>query len=569
MTTVSGGDGIRAIDLEQLCVSHTGSQDERRKHFNKAAITELAESIKTVGLLSPIIARPAARIDVVESDSGGRWYPAYKRKSIDGHNLIGGGHATRKAAETEADELRAKQEYEIVAGERRFVAAKQAGLAAINVWVRTLTDEQVLEVQLVENLQREGLHELAEAEGYEALLNLGHSADEIAEKVGKSRGYVYSRMKLLALCSDARKAFYDGTLNASTALLLARIPVESLQVKALKDIANPRWGGETMSVREAQDLIHRDYMLQLSEAKFDTADEALVPGTVACGRCPKNTLSQPELFGDVKKGGSAGVCTDPGCFKAKREAAADRQIADAKAKGLTVITGKAAKEIIPHHGDWINGQVYAKPGDRCQDDPKNRTYGQILGKGADVTLIQSPHSGDLIKLVKKNDAVRKLKADGVVTPAAKNKAKTQSEKSDGKLELAYRAAVFKAIIAKAPAKLGRHEIEACALALFNMGYGDDEPLFELLGWEVKNASFTKGEKYFVEQIKSASDSVLAKIICTLLYRDELDSTHGTAPVLTGEAKRLGIDTAKIKAAVKAELAAAAPKAVKKAAGKKK
>ena len=66
--------------------------------------------------------------------------------------------------------------------ERRYLAAKLAGLVAIPASVRELSDEQVLEVQLIENLQREGLHELAEAEGYEALLNFGHSAEDIAEK---------------------------------------------------------------------------------------------------------------------------------------------------------------------------------------------------------------------------------------------------------------------------------------------------------------------------------------------------------------------------------------------------
>ena len=329
MTTATA-ETIRAIALKELVVSSTGPQAERRKHFNKDAIDELAESVKAVGVLSAVLVRP-----------------------VNGH-------------------------FELVFGERRLMAAKLAGLAEIPATVRELSDEQVLEVQLIENLQREGLHELAEAEGYEQLHQFGHAAEEIAEKVGKSRAYVYGRMKLLALCKEARTAFYDGKLNASTALFLARIPVESLQIKALKEIANPRWNGEPMSVREVQELIHRDYMLMLSEAKFDTADETLVPGAVACGRCPKNTLSQPELFGDVKKGGSAGVCTDSGCFKAKREAAAANQVADAKAKGLTVLTGKAAKEMLGH-GDWISNHAYTKLSDRCQDDPKNRTYGQILG----------------------------------------------------------------------------------------------------------------------------------------------------------------------------------------------
>jgi ParB-like chromosome segregation protein Spo0J len=87
--------------------------------------------------------------------------------------------------------------------------------------VRELTDAEVLEIQVVENLQRADLHELEEAEGYEQLLKCTHpsgeryTVDEIAAKVGKSRSYVFARLKLCALCPEARKAFYAGELDAS------------------------------------------------------------------------------------------------------------------------------------------------------------------------------------------------------------------------------------------------------------------------------------------------------------------------------------------------------------------
>jgi ParB/RepB/Spo0J family partition protein len=87
--------------------------------------------------------------------------------------------------------------------------------------MRELTDAEVLEVQVVENLQRADLHELEEAEGYEQLLKCAHAdgkkytVEEIAAKVGKSRSYVFARLKLTALCPEARKAFYDGNLDAS------------------------------------------------------------------------------------------------------------------------------------------------------------------------------------------------------------------------------------------------------------------------------------------------------------------------------------------------------------------
>jgi ParB/RepB/Spo0J family partition protein len=143
---------LRTIPLSSLRLSQTQAQAERRAHFDQAKLAELAESIKTVGLLQPLVVRPAPPYIVEHNDQG----PVY---------------------ETEVGAC------EIIAGERRYLAAQLAGLVEVPCSVRQLTDEQVLEVQLVENLQREDLHELAEAEGYEALQQLGHSIDGIIERL--------------------------------------------------------------------------------------------------------------------------------------------------------------------------------------------------------------------------------------------------------------------------------------------------------------------------------------------------------------------------------------------------
>jgi ParB/RepB/Spo0J family partition protein len=165
-----------------------------RKTFAKDKMAELRDSIRAKGVIQPIIARPL------------------------------------------------KVGYEVVAGERRFRASKDAGLVEIPAIVRTLTDTEVLELQVIENGQREDPHPLEEAEGYEALLKCTHAngerytADEIAAKVGKSRSYVFGRLKLCALCPEGRKAFYDGELDASRALLIARIGHHDTQRQALKDV---------------------------------------------------------------------------------------------------------------------------------------------------------------------------------------------------------------------------------------------------------------------------------------------------------------------------------------------
>jgi ParB/RepB/Spo0J family partition protein len=152
-----------------------------RKHFDQVELAELARSIKEVGIIEPIIVRPIA--------------------------------ATPKG-----------QGYEIVAGERRWRAANLAELPEVAVIVRPLTDTQVLEIQVIENLQRRDLHPLEEAGGYHALMTRAkYDAARIAERLGKSAKYVYDRVKLLDLIDDAKKLFMADTITAGHAILLARL----------------------------------------------------------------------------------------------------------------------------------------------------------------------------------------------------------------------------------------------------------------------------------------------------------------------------------------------------------
>ena len=149
-----------------------------RKHF--AELEGLAESIKAQGVMQPILIRP---------------WPD--------DNPTPEGRDRRPA-------------YEIVAGERRYRASLLAGLDTIPTLVRPLTTRQVLEAQIVENLQRRDVTELEEAEGYQLMMrDHGYSADELADKVGKSRAYIYARLKLTALCAEARQFYRDGKLDAS------------------------------------------------------------------------------------------------------------------------------------------------------------------------------------------------------------------------------------------------------------------------------------------------------------------------------------------------------------------
>src|SRR5262245_11645518 len=184
--TASVASSIPNIPMELLRPSQTESQLQRRKYFDKTELDELTESVKTFGVLQPIIVRR-----IPSEQAAGVTVPEY---------------------------------FEIVAGERRMLAAKLAGHVRIPANVLELNDQQVLEVQLIENLQRADLHPMHEAESYDELVHkYRHPIEEIYSKVGKSRTYVYNRMKLLALSTKARKAFYSGEISASVAEKLARV----------------------------------------------------------------------------------------------------------------------------------------------------------------------------------------------------------------------------------------------------------------------------------------------------------------------------------------------------------
>jgi len=410
------------LPLGAITPSTTHIQELRRARYDKKLMQDLADSIKQVGVLQPIVVRPAGLAD----------------------------------------------KYELVAGERRWLAAKLAGLTEIRASVCILTADQVLEIQLIENLQREGLHELEEAEGYEELMKLKKiNADVVANMVGKSRSYVYARTKLLALCPEARKAFYAGELDASKALLVARIGHHDTQRAALKDLASDKWRGP-MSYREAHEHILRNYMLKLKGAPFALDDGSLVPKAGTCAACPKRTGNQQDLFADVK---DADVCTDPKCFADKRDAHFERKRLAAEKAGKKVITGKDASAIFPHqyNTDQVAGG-YTSLDSRCYDDPKNRTVREILAKNPElVDLAQHPKDKRLVEVVRSSAVTEVLNERGIKThrqkvaqSTAKARQQNAGKKEDEKLkeEISRQQAI--AIYKACPAKIGRQDL----LALF-------------------------------------------------------------------------------------------------------
>ncbi|WP_027891475.1 ParB/RepB/Spo0J family partition protein [Calidithermus chliarophilus] len=174
--------------------------DQPRKHFDPTALAELAASIKQKGLLQPLLVRPKGDV------------------------------------------------YELVAGERRFRAAQEAGLSEVPVIIRDLGEREVLEIALIENLQREDLNPVEEAQGYQRLVEMGASQEEIALAVGKARATVSNALRLLQLPPAALEALRQGQITAGHARALLMLPEDQRE-----------WGlnqilGHQLSVRDAERL---------------------------------------------------------------------------------------------------------------------------------------------------------------------------------------------------------------------------------------------------------------------------------------------------------------------------
>lgn len=336
-------DAIAVASLPIAAI--TESPTNPRKHFDDAYLAELASSIKSQGLIQPITVRPNP-------------------------------------------DPRSVKLYEIVVGACRFRAAQLAGLETIPAFWRELDDKQVLEIQVIENLQRRDVHELEEAAGYRMLMDRhGYTVDDIAAKIGKSKGYVYARLKLTALCEAGKEAFYAGKLDASTALLIARIRGEKLQQKAVKDITTGGYNGEPKSVRDTKYYIENAFTISLKEATFKLDDAGLLPAAGSCTDCPLRSGNDPDIFADLD---DVDVCTDVKCFEEKKLARRDQLIANAEKRKIPVLSGDAITHDIMFHQyglGGLNSERYIALDATCEEDEQGRTYREILGDKAPVSAL--------------------------------------------------------------------------------------------------------------------------------------------------------------------------------------
>ena len=273
-TTAIAATGYQTLSLTQIHESPTNP----RRTFEPTKLAELAESLRIHGLVQPITVRP--------DDEG----------------------------------------FEIVAGARRFRAAQLAGLTELEAIVRDLTDAETLEVQIIENSQRQDVHPYEEAAGYQRLLDLpGYDVAALASKCGKSLSHVYARLTLLQLIPDVAEAFQHERISASHANLLARLTPEQ-QAEAFQQCWRKDYQDKEPHLLPAKHLsawIQDNLYLPLGEAPFSTEDPTLNAEAGACVTCPRRSGFNTQLFADVQ----GDQCFDAPCYQSKVTAMLDREIA--------------------------------------------------------------------------------------------------------------------------------------------------------------------------------------------------------------------------------------------------
>jgi ParB family transcriptional regulator, chromosome partitioning protein len=266
-----------AFQMLPLSRLHESPTNPRRV-FDESKLLELAASLRAQGLIQPIVARPNA------------------------------------------------DRFEIVAGARRYRAAQLAELLEIPTRVVSLTDEQALEWQLIENSQRIDVHPYEEAQGFQRLLDLpGYDVASLAEKTGKSESLVYARLAFLQLIPEVAEAFQQERITASHANLIARLP-QDRQKDAFEHCWRKDWQESEAHLLPAKYLsawIDNNVYLPLAEAPFDREDTSLNPAAGACSDCPRRSGFNTSLFSDV----SGDQCMDSDCYRVKLSAHVQREVA--------------------------------------------------------------------------------------------------------------------------------------------------------------------------------------------------------------------------------------------------
>ena len=508
-TTVQIQSEYRDLPLDWLAVSPTNP----RKTFDEDAMQELAASIRENGVLQPLLVRP-----------------------------------------------RAERSFEIVFGERRYRGAAMAEKETVPVCIREMTDAQVLEAQLVENLQRQDVHPLHEAQGFAALLRLEepkYSIELIAAKCGKSAGYVASRLRLTELAPAAVEAFTKDEIGLGHALLLAKIQLGQ-QEEALAACWQESYAGGSkakrilLPVRHLREWIEHNILLELGTAPFSKEDATLVSEAGSCHECPKRTGHNTLLFEGIAAQHDS--CSDPACYAAKVDAHVKRTVA-AKPKLVQITTayGKPPEgsPVVPRN-QYVEIRQ-EKPKNRYQQDaPEYKTCKYTT----EAIVADGTEKGEIRKVCANPDCSvhHPKKQQRRANPDAATKTAQEKQQREEAIANTTGIRVLAAIANAVPVRLMKRDLLFVTERLAGLV---EERRLEIVARQrgIKREKDSDSiAKLFAAYLRRAEESVLGSVLVELIIL-LTSARQQTTQVLNEAAALYKVDTVAIAAKVKQEFAA--------------
>jgi ParB/RepB/Spo0J family partition protein len=397
-----------------------------RKDFKEEGLVELGDNLKRVGQLQALVVRPRPEWVANEIRRLLKLKDDRKIKGVEDLYLAGLEIVSGQAMITndwtgnvEAALQHPKAEFEIVAGERRWRASgkKYGDLKTVRVDVRCLSDEELVEVQWVENLQREDLSPLEEAEGLVKLREQGWTVERLVERFGKSRTQIFEKLKLARATGPVREALKEGRISPSVAALVASVPDAGVQKSLLKPERNSYGGcavfnhrGEARSVREVSEWIARECLRPI----LWKLDEVFVHAelvSATCRACPKMTRNMGETNPEVVKGPPR--CMGLSCFEERTKAFTELREAEAKSQGLE-FWDQAKFSEMQYRRDYCVEGYWADDGEKKWEKVAGDLKAHAIGED---------RSGALLRVWKRSDLV----AAGLVTERRDTSAATSAE----------------------------------------------------------------------------------------------------------------------------------------------
>lgn len=492
-----------------------------RRRFDERGLNELAENFRSQGVLQPLLVR-----------------------------CIG------------------EEQYEVIAGARRFRAAKLAGLSEVPARIVELSDAAVRESQLTENLLREDVHPYEEAIALKGILELEgahYDIPALSARLGKSQSYLTQRMRLTELHPAIAEAFLAERIGVGHALEIAKLP-QTEQQRAFDAAFRSVWNGgkEThvlLPVRELAAWIERNILLSLDSVPFDKNDAALVPEAGSCAECAKRTGFNTLLFGTAIHD----ACTDGTCYNNKLSHFIERQIA-AKPTLVQIATDYGASSA----GPVLGRNRYVELNLTKPSKGKNplSAHQKPCRHMSDAIVVGGAERGRTVSVCADTNCPVHFanRASKAHDPArlAREREQRRREIEKRTLEIAVRHRILAEVLKKVDSPMERGDLILVVETLIDRA----EPLrrgalarrHKMVDGTASEITYPQVQKGLARLLRQLDENGLSKLIIETVLLGSAEAQQSENDTLMAAAKRHRVDVAKIRQTVETEVAAKRKKA---------